>query len=132
MIQRSLTCGCGNEKLFARGRCLPCWRAWRRDLRLFSGHREETLQRERTCRICAEIERRRLVVHHVAPRDNRAFATLCRRCHPRVHFLYQPPAFASEAFRVLWRKLHQGQAEQLALPFCEVEIAEQGEFFTTA
>lgn len=119
--QRSLLCGCGATKLFARGRCSKCYWAWRHDQRKFAGQRRKTILRDGACLICAEIDPRRLICHH----RPEGFATLCRRCHPIVHFRHRLLAFSPAALRRLHGELHPNAPEQFELPFGVTEPAVQ-------
>ena len=111
MTQASLLCGCGAT--------LPCERCARRE-RLnreqFDGNREAVLRRdEYQCQACGELDGRLILVHH---RTRRLYVTLCRRCHPVIHFTARPSyAMLAETpfLYLLWRELHRGQPEQLPL-----------------
>jgi len=118
LSQRSLLCGCGASKLFARGRCSACYRAHRLSREKFAGLREAALIRDgRCCTQCGTSLQ--ILVHHRRRGENelRWFITSCRRCHPRIHFRRRLPYGVSPHFRMLWRELHRNELEQLELPF---------------
>jgi hypothetical protein len=112
--QATLFCGCGRPHIHARGRCARCYSEWLR----FGGLRPQALARDGCCLSCGKPEG--LIVHHRIPGQNALarLATLCRRCHVRVHrvhrLAYGLPAF----WRALWREQHRRQATQLELPLC--------------
>ena len=117
IIQRALFCGCGCENILARGMCASCYFARYRDERHFAGQRERTLKRDRRmCTACGAGNQ--LVVHHREPGVNvpRLFATLCRRCHARVHRLRQARYGMTPHLRELWDEQHRGQVQQLEFP----------------
>ena len=134
MKQRALFCTCGSSKLFARGKCLRCYKSHWHDVKHFGGLRAQAIARDGRCTLCDQIERRRLLVHHRKPGRNAlpAFATLCRGCHCQVH-LRKRLAFALSAkFKAFWREQHREQAEQLELVFSQVQEVEQVGLFQAA
>ena len=116
MVQTSLLCGCGGDV-----DCPSCARRERLSREQFGGLRESALRRdEYRCQGCGELDAELILVHHRRPRWNalRFFITLCRTCHPRIHFTARPGyAFVAESplLYALWRELHRKQPEQLLL-----------------
>lgn len=114
MQQLQICCPCGAPDLLAKGLCAPCYKRWWHNQHFFGGQRETVVRRDGgACTLCGTRER--IVVHH----RRRGLITLCRHCHPRVHFLYQLPYGVSPLFRALWWELHSKQTPQLELPFIE-------------
>lgn len=67
-----------------------------------------------------------LVVHHRSPeaQTTRRLATLCRRCHPRIHKTLRHRFGRMTAFlRSLWREQHPGMPEQLELPLDPLAVS---------
>ncbi len=46
LVQRSICCPCGNDKVLALGLCATCYTLKRQDEEHFDGHREEILARD--------------------------------------------------------------------------------------
>ena len=91
LVQRSLCCPCGNDKVLALGVCATCYTLRRQDEAYFGGHREEVLERDGyRCRVpeCTTLKRgkRSVAVHHRKPGidDPKWMITLCLACHAKV------------------------------------------------
>jgi hypothetical protein len=118
--QLALFCKCGATRILACGRCASCYWRHARSIRCFGGLREKALDRDRWC--CTNCGAwQRIVVHHRIPGVNalRLLATLCPRCHARIHRLARAFFGMSPSLYQLWRELHRNQAQQLELPFPE-------------
>lgn len=120
-----MLCGCGAE--------LPCARCLRRaklNRQHFAGEREAVLRRdEYQCQACGELDGEEILVHHRTrgARWRKLMITLCRRCHPRIHFTQRPSAVMVldwPLLYALWRELHPRQPEQ-ALLLGQAEAVEQ-------
>jgi DNA-binding transcriptional LysR family regulator len=98
------------------GLCARCYWARQHDARHFGGLREKAILRDRVCLVCGADHE--LIVHHRRPPVTtiRLLATLCRRCHPRIHRWNCLPAWSSEFMRQLWRGANPETPEQLPLP----------------
>ena len=112
VVQRSICCPCGNEKVLALGVCATCYTLKRQDEEYFGGHREEVLARDGyRCAVpgCTTLKRgkRSIAVHHRKPgnSDPKLMITLCREWPPLL--------------RILWREQHPKGHEQTALIFGE-------------
>lgn len=126
MVQRSMCCPCGIDKILALGLCSTCYTLKRQDDEYYGGHREEVLARDGyRCAVpgCTTLKRgkRSVAVHHRMPGNNdpKLMITLCLACHAKVtrtRFLRQawPPLL-----RALWREQHPKGHEQTALSFLE-------------
>lgn len=116
--QQILWCACGRAGILAQGRCARCYHAWRHSERNFGGLRERVLLRDGgVCPGCGELDPDQVIVHHRRPGIHRLplLATLCRRCHCRVHRTWRPRYGFPEYLRVLWREQYPDLAEQLEL-----------------
>ena len=113
--QLAISCSCGDSAIFAAGRCARCYRRHWIDQKLFNGQREAVLSRDRMCLVCGAAED--MIVHHRRPpvATLRVLATLCRRCHPRVHQWNILPYWVSPFMRQLWREANPEVPEQLPL-----------------
>jgi hypothetical protein len=71
----------------------------------------------RRCTCCGSDQH--VVVHHRKPGINasRLFATLCRRCHARIHWARRAWFGMTDYLRELWREQHLRQPEQLEFTF---------------
>jgi hypothetical protein len=129
--QAVLFCSCGALAVQrTSGLCPRCLRRRRLSAEKFDGKREDALGRDGyACVACAGIDA--LLVHHRKRRNLlRWLATLCRKCHPRVHHSSRCPYHWPELLKQLWREQHSGQAEQLELPLSGVEpAARQADLF---
>ena len=109
--QRVLFCRCGESRLYAAGKCLPCYSRDKRNERHYAGLREAVLKRDgyrcRTCRFTpsAEQEWRLLVVHHRQPGVSEIplMLTLCAGCHARVERTKLLTRDVPKLVRQLWR-----------------------------
>jgi hypothetical protein len=55
-----------------------------------------------------------LLVHHRSYReDPELMITLCRRCHPKIHFLQWLTCYKHPYFVRLWREIHANRPFQL-------------------
>ncbi len=126
LVQRSICCPCGNDKLLALGLCATCYTLKRQDEEYFGGHREEILARDgHRCAVsgCTTLKRgkRSLAVHHRMPGNNdpKLMITLCLACHAKVtrtRFLRRE---WPQLLRILWREQHSKGHEQVVLNFAE-------------
>lgn len=124
LVQQSICCPCGNDKVLALGLCATCYTLKRQDEQYFGGQRETVLTRDgNRCAVpgCTTLKRgkRSIAVHHRKPgnSDPKLMITLCLACHAKVtrtQFLSQkwPPLL-----RVLWREQHPKSHEQVQLDF---------------
>jgi 5-methylcytosine-specific restriction endonuclease McrA len=118
--------------------CGRCYFAWRHDATCFDGLRQRALMRDgRQCTVCGAHDC--IVVHHRRAGVNllRFLATLCRRCHARVHRLARAYFGMGVQFRKLWEEQHPCQGEQLELELvnCGAPLAPdlvQGELWSVA
>lgn len=122
MACRALTlfdklCSCGLAPVEKAGKCLACYRRDWRDRTLFGGHREEVLARDRHCRVCTSTLK--IIVHHREHKteDAKKMAAVCRRCHPRIHFLKNLRTWEEPELVELWREQHPGRPLQLQFEF---------------
>ena len=124
LVQRSICCPCGNDKVLALGLCATCYTLKRQDEEYFGGHREAVLGRDgHRCAIpgCTTLKRgkRSIAVHHRSPgnSDPKLMITLCLACHAKItrtlHLRREWPAL----LRTLWREQHPKAHEQTALNF---------------
>lgn len=126
VIQRSICCPCGNDKVLALGLCATCYTLKRQDEEYFGGHREEVLARD-GCRCavpgCTTLKRgkRSVAVHHRIPgkSDPKLMITLCLACHAKVTRTQVLRREWPPLLRVLWREQHPEGHEQTALDFKE-------------
>ncbi len=95
LVQRSICCPCGNDKVLALGLCATCYTLKRQDEEYFGGHREAVLTRDgKRCAVpgCATLKRgkRSIAVHHRKPgnSDPKLMITLCLACHAKVTRTY--------------------------------------------
>lgn len=77
------------------------WQAWHRK-KSFGGKYEEVLHRDNgKCVLCGN--KKSIIVHHIdEDRSNNVvenLVTLCRRCHPKVHYSKQKVKIQSELHR---------------------------------
>ncbi|MBB5061408.1 hypothetical protein HDF16_006144 [Granulicella aggregans] len=124
LVQRSICCPCGIEKLLARGLCATCYTLKRQDEEYFGGHREKVLARDGyRCAVprCTTLKRgkRSLAVHHREPGNNdpKRMITLCLSCHAKVTRTLFLEEDWPELLRVLWREQHPKAKEQKFLNF---------------
>jgi DNA-directed RNA polymerase subunit RPC12/RpoP len=137
MRQMVLFCHCGRSSILARGLCARCYATDRVNRTRFGGLRERAMVRDgRRCTGCGS---EKVVVHHRRPgsvRTLRCLATLCPRCHARIHrTLRLRYGRLTPWMRELWREQHPGLAEQLELPLdglCAPEEAVQKAMFHVA
>ena len=136
--QRTRCCrSCGAGACAAGGRlvkglCRRCYALHHHDQLYFGGLRQQVLARDNhRCQACGKLGRRRrsLAVHHRKPgiSSRRWLVTLCLACHARVHrtLVWRFHSTKSLPAAALWRELHPGAPEQLALDFGEGAMAEQ-------
>ncbi len=120
--QRALDCGCGQEKILARGLCETCYRLRRQDEKYFGGLREAVLKRDgHRCRVCSKPGGRKqsLAVHHriAGKSELDLMITLCLAHHAMVTRTLVLLDDWPELLRVLWREQHPEAHEQTALKF---------------
>jgi hypothetical protein len=130
LVQGSLHCPCGREKILALGLCATCYTLKRQDEEYFGGLREAVLERDGyRCRICdaSGRDKRSIIVHHRVPGKSilRLMLSLCPGCHAKVHrtrvvILEMPPLLLE-----LWREQHPHGHEQTR--FCFVALPPQAE-----
>jgi hypothetical protein len=129
LVQRSICCPCGNDKVLALGLCATCYTLKRQDEEYFGGQREVVLTRDgNRCAVpgCTTLKRgkRSLAVHHREPgnSDPKLMITLCLACHAKVtrtlHLRREWPAL----LRTLWREQHPKGHEQTVLSFSERKL----------
>ena len=129
IVQRSICCPCGNDKVLALGLCATCYTLKRQDEEYFGGHREEVLTRDGyRCAVpgCTTVKRGKqsIAVHHRKPgnSDPKLMVTLCLSCHAKVtrtlHLKKDWPAL----LRLLWREQHPDGHEQTALNFSRAAV----------
>ena len=90
LVQRSMHCPCGREKIFANGLCASCYNLKRQDAESFGGLRETVLERDGYhCRVCAAPSgrKREVIVHYRVPGKSvlALMIDLCPGCHAKVH-----------------------------------------------
>ncbi len=124
LVQRSICCPCGNDKVLAMGLCATCYTLKRQDEEYFGGQREAVLIRDgNRCAVpgCTTLKRgkRSIAVHHRKPgnSDPKLMITLCLACHAKVtrtlHLRREWPSL----LRTLWREQHPKGHEQVQLDF---------------
>ena len=140
LIQRSICCPCGNDKVLALGLCATCYTLKRQDEEYFGGHREAVLTRDgNRCAVpgCTTLKRgkRSIAVHHRKPgnSDPKLMITLCLACHAKVTRTQYLQREWPPLLRMLWREQHPEAHEQTTLDFCvlgppaeQTELLEQG------
>ena len=124
LVQRSLCCPCGNDKVLALGVCSTCYTLRRQDEAYFGGHREEVLERDGyRCRVpeCTTMKRgkRSVAVHHRKPGidDPKWMITLRLACHAKVTRTLFLRRWWPKLLIVLWREQHPAAHEQKTLEF---------------
>ena len=122
LVQQSLCCPCGNDKILALGVCATCYTLRRQDVEYFGGHREEVLERDGyRCRVpgCTTLKRgkRSVAVHHRRPGidDPKWMITLCLACHAKVTRTLFLRRWWPKLLIVLWREQHPTAHEQKTL-----------------
>jgi 5-methylcytosine-specific restriction endonuclease McrA len=116
LVQRTLFCPCGAALPAVAGRCRRCYQHSVDSRRRFGGRREAVLARDRGCCVVCGIRPVRPHVHHRRPgiHDRRWLATVCPRCHTRIHKLaslargWMPPRLIE-----LWAEQHPHTPLQL-------------------
>ena len=126
LVQRSICCPCGNDKVLALGLCATCYTLKRQDEEYFGGKREEVLVRDgHRCAVpgCTTLKRgkRSIAVHHRMPgnSDPKLMITLCLACHAKVTRTRVLRREWPSLLRILWREQHPEGHEQTALNFRE-------------
>ena len=126
VLQRSICCPCGNDKVLALGLCATCYTLKRQDEEYFGGHREEVLARDAyRCAVlgCTTLKRgkRSIAVHHRKPgnSDPKLMITLCLACHAKVTRTQVLCREWPPLLRTLWREQHPYGHEQTAIDFLE-------------
>ncbi len=125
-----LCCPCGAQIVGRESACARCRRRQRLSVDKFGGLREQALHRDGyACLLCGSFEQ--ILGHHRKPGKNalERIATLCRRCHPRIHFIKRLAFGVSPLFVQLWIELHRRQPRQRELPFFAAQRAEQRKLF---
>jgi hypothetical protein len=113
--QIRICCPCGSEERpWARGLCRRCYDARRYSEVRFDGRRSAVLARDGFACVLSGV-RQDLNVHH---RSKRAFITLSRRWHTRVHHLRRLRYGMPALFVRLWEEQH-GRSRQLDLPLVQ-------------
>ena len=123
--QTTLWCrACGGEGKLIAGLCSRCYSRRHWDKHYFAGLRSQVLERDgHACQLCTRPARgkRSIIVHHRRPGVSKiAFLiALCPACHARLHRTKIWNHLSSESLpaAALWRELHPGAPEQLALAF---------------
>jgi hypothetical protein len=124
LVQRSICCPCGKDKVLALGLCATCYTLKRQDEEYFGGQREAVLTRDgNRCAVpgCTTLKRgkRSIAVHHrkQGNSDPKLMITLCLACHAKVtrtlHLRREWPPL----LRTLWREQHPKGHEQAVLDF---------------
>jgi hypothetical protein len=128
LVQRSLCCPCGRDKVLALGLCATCYTLRRQDEEYFGGHREEVLARDGfRCAVpsCTTLKRgkRSVAVHHRQPgnSDPKLMITLCLACHAKVTRTQVLRRESPSLLRILWREQHPEGHEQTSLDFSETK-----------
>jgi hypothetical protein len=126
LVQRSICCPCGSDKILALGLCGTCYTLKRQDEEYFGGQREEVLARDgNRCAVpgCTTLKRgkRSIAVHHRKPgnSDPKLMITLCLACHAKVTRTLYLQREWPPLLRVLWREQHPRAHEQIAIDFAE-------------
>lgn len=124
LIQRSMCCPCGRDRVVALGLCATCYTLRRQDEEYFGGHREEVLARDGyRCAVpgCSTLKRgkRSIAVHHRMPGNNdpKLMIALCLACHAKVTRTRYLRSEWPPLLRVLWREQHPKGHEQTLLNF---------------
>jgi hypothetical protein len=116
---------CGEQGKLVAGYCSRCYSRRHWDKRYFAGLRVQVLARDNhACQVCSKAARgkRSIAVHHRRPGTSTlaSLISLCPGCHARLHktLVWRQDLFRSIPYAVaLWRELHPGAPEQLALRF---------------
>ncbi len=116
---------CGEQSKLIAGYCSRCYSRRHWDKRYFAGLRVQVLARDNhSCQLCSKAARgkRSIAVHHRRPGTSTlaSLISLCPGCHARLHktLAWRQDLFRSIPYAVaLWRELHPGAPEQLALAF---------------
>ena len=124
LIQRSICCPCGNDKVLALGLCATCYTLKRQDEEYFGGKREAVLSRDgNRCAVpgCTTLKRgkRSIAVHHRKPgnSDPKLMITLCLACHAKVTRTQHLEKDWPPLLRTLWREQHPKGHEQVQIDF---------------
>jgi hypothetical protein len=77
------------------------WSDWHRD-KSFNGKHKEVLDRDKNkCLLCGS--KKMIIIHHIdhnnKNNDINNLVTLCRRCHPRIHYSKNRVKIESELYR---------------------------------
>ena len=130
LVQRSICCPCGNDKVLALGLCATCYTLKRQDDEHFGGQREAVLTRDGyRCAVngCTTVKRgkRSIAVHHRQPgnSDPKLMITLCLACHAKVTRTQHLQKEWPPLLRKLWREQHPKGHEQVQLNFATQEPA---------
>lgn len=130
LVQRSICCPCGNDKVLALGLCATCYTLKRQDEEYFGGQREAVLTRDgNRCAVpgCTTLKRgkRSIAVDHRMPgnSDPKLMITLCLACHAKVTRTLVLRREWPPLLRVLWREQHPKGYEQTALNFKDTKPA---------
>ena len=125
VVQRSMYCRCGNEKVLAHGLCSTCYTLKRQDAEYFGGLREQVLERDgHACRVCGDPDPG---VHHREPGKSllHLMIALCAGCHAKVHRTKVVLTEFPPLLLVLWREQHPEGHEQTYLDFNLLKQAAQ-------
>ena len=130
LIQRSICCPCGNDKVLALGLCATCYTLKRQDEEHFGGQREAVLTRDgNRCAVpgCTTLKRgkRSIAVHHrkSGNSDPKLMIALCLACHAKVTRTQYLQRDWPSLLRILWREQHPQAHEQTPLDFTENKAA---------
>jgi hypothetical protein len=133
LVQRSICCPCGSDKVLALGLCGTCYTLKRQDEEYFGGQREAVLARDgNRCAVpgCTTLKRgkRSIAVHHRKPgnSDPKLMITLCLACHAKVTRTLYLQREWPPLLRVLWREQHPRADEQIAIDFAEKRTPAKG------
>ncbi len=122
LIQRTICCPCGKNKVLALGLCATCYTLKRQDEEYFGGLREAVLERDGyRCRVCDAPggRKREMIVHHRVPGKSvlALMISLCPGCHAKVHRTKAVLTAWPRLLLELWREQHPTGHEQTMLDF---------------
>ena len=120
LVQGTMHCPCGNDKVLALGLCATCYTLKRQDEEYFGGLREAVLERDgHRCRVCdaSGRDKRSIIVHHRVPGKSvlHLMLSLCPACHAKIHRTRAVLSVMPTLLLELWREHHPRGHEQIAL-----------------
>ena len=122
LIQRSICCSCGNDKVLALVLCATYYMLKRQDKEYFGGQREAVLVRDgNRCAVpdytTLKRVKRSIAVQHRKPStsDPKLMITLCLACHAKVTRTHYLRRGWPSLLRLLWREQHPDGHEQTRL-----------------